>query len=104
MVNLREDMCKFPNDYFLSVFTKEDKSIVPVCEQKSREEESEKLIDVEVARELMVRKIDKMKKFKSPGPDEIYPRLIEVCKEVVSQPLVNIFRKSVETSELSSNF
>ena len=36
-----------------SVFTKEDKNIVPVCEQIFREE-SEKLIDVEVTRELVV--------------------------------------------------
>ena len=75
MLSSREDMCKVLNDYFLSVFTKEDKNIAPVCEQIFREEESEKLIDVEVTRELVVREIDKMKKFESPGPDQVYPRI-----------------------------
>ena len=28
-----------------------------------------------------------MKKFKSPGPDEVYLRVIKECKEVVSEPL-----------------
>ena len=83
-------------------FTKEDNNIVPVCEQIFRGEESEKLIDDEVTRELVVREIDKMKKFKSPGPDEVYPRVIKECKEVVSQPLVNIFRKSVDLGEVPS--
>ena len=32
MVSSGKDMGKVLNDYFLSVFTKEDKNIVPVCE------------------------------------------------------------------------
>ena len=75
---------------------------VPVCEQIFRGEESDKLIDVEVIRELVVREIDKIKKFKSPGPDEVCPRVIKEYKEVVSQPLVNIFRKSVDLGEIPS--
>ena len=55
MVSLWEDMCKVLNDYFLSVFTKEDKHIVPVCEQIFRGEENEKLNDVEITRELVVK-------------------------------------------------
>ena len=50
----------------------------------------------------MVREIDKIKKFQSPGPDEIYPKVIKECKEIVSQPLVNIFRKSVDLGEVPS--
>ena len=65
MVSSGEDMGKILNDYFLSVFTKDNKNIVPVCEQIFSG-------DVEVTRELVVREIDKMK-FKSPGPDEVYP-------------------------------
>ena len=39
MVSLGEDMCKVLNYYFLSVFTKEDKHIVLVCEQIFRGKE-----------------------------------------------------------------
>ena len=102
MVSLGEDMCKVLIDYFLSVFTKDDKHKVPVCKQIFRGEESEKLRDVEKTRELVVKEIDKMKKFKSPGPDEVYPRVIRECKEVVSEPLVNIFRKLVDLGEIPS--
>ena len=102
MVSSGEDIGKVLNDYFLSVFTKEDKNIVPICEQIFSGKESEKLIDVEVTREFVVREIDNMKKFKSPGPDEVYPRVIEEYKEVVSQSLINIFRKSVDLGEFPS--
>ena len=61
---------------------------------------SEKLKDVELTRELAVREIDIMKKFKSPVPDEIYPMVIKEWKEVVNQPLVDIFRKSVDLGEV----
>ena len=104
MVSSGEDMGKVLNGYFLSVLTfllRKTKP-VPVCEQIFRGTESKKLIDVEVTRELVVRKIDKMKKFKSPGPDEVYPRVIRECKEVVSEPLVNIFRKLVDLGEIPS--
>ena len=55
-------MFKVLNDYFLSVFTKDDKHIVPVCEQIFiRGEESDNLKDVELTRELVVREIDTMR-------------------------------------------
>ena len=49
----------------------------------------------------MVREIDKIK-FKSPGPDEVYPRVIKEYKEIVSQLLVNIFKISVYLGEVPS--
>ena len=54
-----------------------------------------------MTRELVISEIDKMK-FKSPGPDEVYPRVIKECKVVVSGPLINIFRKSVDLGEVPS--
>ena len=77
MVNLGEDMCKILDDYFFGVFTKEDKHIVPVSEQIFRGEENEKLKDVEITRELVVKEIDEIKKFKLPGPDKVYPRVLK---------------------------
>ncbi|MEJ1681918.1 hypothetical protein SMA88_24465, partial [Escherichia coli] len=41
--------------------------------------------------------IDRLKQTKSPGPDEIFPRILKECKEVFSEPLNNIFRRSVNT-------
>ena len=43
---------------------------------------------------------DKMKIDKSPGPDEIYPRILKEGKESVATPLEIIFRKSLEKGEV----
>ena len=56
MISLGEDMCKILYDYFLNVFTNGDRHIVLVCKQIFRGEESEKLKDVEINRELVVKK------------------------------------------------
>ena len=47
----------------------------------------------------MEQEIDKLKKFKSPGPDEIYPRVLKECKEVISETLVSVFRKSLDSGK-----
>ncbi len=41
-----------------------------------------------------------MKKNKLPGPDKVYPRVLKECKEVLSGPLTNMFRKSVDTGHV----
>ena len=46
-------------------FTKEDRHFVPLCEQIFRGEG------------LVVKEINKIEKFKSPSPDEVYPRVIK---------------------------
>ena len=56
----KEVLCKILNDYFLSILTKEDRHIIPVSEQISRVVENEKLKDVEITRELVVKEIDRI--------------------------------------------
>ena len=48
----------------------------------------------------MEREIDKLKEFKSPGPDEVYPRVLKECKDVVSESLAALFRMSLESGEV----
>ncbi len=55
------------------------------------------LCDVNITREAVMKEIDKLKKTKSPGPDDIYPRVLKETKDIISEPLANIFRKSVDT-------
>ena len=46
----------------------------------------------------MVRKeIDKLKKTKSPGPDDIFPRILKECKEQLDEPITRTFRNSLNT-------
>ncbi len=89
-------MSKFLSDYVLSVFTREyqDTILAEVFQGK----DNEKLRDGIITRQRVQKEIEKFKKNKSQGPDEIYPRVLKECKEALRGPLTKIFRKSVDTS------
>ena len=60
------------NEYFLVVFTQEIILDIPNNEQIFRAEKSERMKGIPVTKEIVEQEIDRLKKFKSTGPDEIY--------------------------------
>ena len=100
LVNSGEEMSKIMNEYFLTVFTQETVQDVPEAEQVFNGEENDKLVDIIITKDIVEQEIDKLKKFKSPGPDEVYPRVLKECKEVISEALVSVFRKSLDSSKV----
>ena len=52
--------------------------------------------DVVIDGSIVRKELSRFKISKSPGDDEIYPRILRECKEVLSSPLANVFRKSVD--------
>ena len=46
----------------------------------------------------MARKeINKLKKTKLPGPDDIFPRILKDCREQLDEPITRIFKNSLDT-------
>ena len=41
-----------------------------------------------------------LNEFKSPGPDELHPRMLKELAEEISEPLAIIFEKSYRTGEV----
>jgi hypothetical protein len=81
------------NNFFSSVFTKEDLTNLPT---KNRETNTV-LSDIEITTRGVMRKIDKLKKDSAPGPDDIHPRLLKELKHQVAGPLAKIYRKSLDS-------
>lgn len=50
------------NEYFLSVFTHENQTLIPEADQAFKREEAEKLRDVIIPRETVLEEIDRLKK------------------------------------------
>jgi hypothetical protein len=50
--------------------------------------------------ESVEKKLDKLKTSKSPGPDNIHPRVLKELRTVISAPLAHIFRTSVNTGQI----
>ena len=64
------------NEYFSSVFTREDSSILPLLETKFEGRESDYLGQLNVTLKMVAMKIRDMKDNKSPGVDGIPPKLL----------------------------
>ena len=84
------------NEYFSSVFTREDISILPVLETKFEGREFDYLGQLIVTPTMVAMKIRDMKDNKSPGVDGIPPKLLLEIVEQISIPLATVFNLSLE--------
>ena len=84
------------NEYFSSVFTREDVSILPGLETKFEGRESDYLGQLFVTLTMVVMNIRDMKDSKSPGVDGIRPKLLLEIVEQISIPLATVFNLSLE--------
>ena len=89
------------NSFFASVFTKEDKQNIPEMQDRPFQDLLED-IDINMTR---VRKIlQELKQNKSPGPDGIHNRVLYEIRDEIAQPLTDLFRCSLDTGELPSEW
>ena len=95
----RNDMEKAEllNQYFKKVFTNEDLTNVPNVERK--------IVDVlleecEISQEMVEKKLKALNQNKSPGPDNLHPRILKELSTELALPISIIFQKSVDTGKL----
>ena len=69
------------NEYFSSVFTREDINGLPVSEAKFEERESDYLGQLIVTQQMVAKKIRERKDNKSPGVDGFPPKLLSESVE-----------------------
>jgi Reverse transcriptase (RNA-dependent DNA polymerase)/Endonuclease-reverse transcriptase len=86
-------MAQILNKFFTSVFTSEDMVSLPTIGAETEET----LSNITITRDLIVRKIDKLRKESAPGPDNIHPHFMKETKIEISEPLMTIYRKSIDT-------
>ena len=79
------------NEYFSSVFTREDISILPVLETKFEEREFDYLGQLIVTPTMVPMKIRDMQDNKSPRVNGIPPKLLLEIVEQISIPLAAVF-------------
>ena len=82
--------------YFSSVFTEEPKNdTMPHFEGRDFET---KLSSIEINEDLVLKKLKKLKVNKSPGPDQMHPRVLKEISLSIVKPVTMIFRTSLRTS------
>ncbi len=75
----------------------EDLNDIPQLTAQFRRPENEKLNNIVITRENVLNKTNRLKPNKSPGPNNIYARVLKECKEELGDPLLTLYRSSLET-------
>lgn len=88
------------NAFFTSVFTNEDLEDLPIPEQVV----NESLDHVSITREKVKQKLLHLNVTKTPGPDGIHPRFLRETAEELSLPLSIIFKESLESGKMPSDW
>ena len=88
------------NDYFASVFTREDSSAVPVPVQKFNNQAYDCLLDIEFDSTNIARVIGKLHIDKSAGVDNLSPRLLKEIGSSISTPVAMLLRKSLDEGSI----
>jgi hypothetical protein len=95
MVEDSLEMARVFNEYFGSVFTREDSSNIP---EVNTEAQNEVLSDIEITEEMILKAINQMKKNKAAGVDGFGTTFVKGCSEGLMEPLVQLMRGSFENT------
>jgi len=98
-------MCKILNDYFGSVFTSEDLvNELRDIKCKFSKDNDHMLSNIEIMRDIVLNKLNKLNSDKAPCVDGIVPRILVENSDVLSEPLLYIFKKSIECGRVPSDW
>ena len=86
---------------FTSVFTEEDMENIP---DPPVVEFDVPLTDFAISTEDVFKLLCKLQPSKSPGPDNLHPRILKELADVLSEPLAILFMKSLETEDLPKDW
>ena len=101
IIDNNQERANLLNDYFASVFQKEESTPLPHFNDRQFAHELNTISITEVN----IRKaIDRIKPTKSEGPDNIHPMLIKECKNSLLSPLKLIFEKSIQEAKIPENW
>jgi len=89
------------NQFFSSVFTRED---INTITDLAPREYTNQLDNIQIGTQDVEKLLIKLKPEKSPGPDQIHPRVLKECSKVLTLPLYLIFRKSMAEGRLPSSW
>jgi len=85
------------NQFFSSVFTKEDTLNLPTLPDKPVKQP---LVDITFTYNDVLKLLLNLKPDKSPRPDSIHPGILKECAHVLVCPLFILFRKSMDEGDI----
>jgi len=102
VTSTEQDMAHEFNQFFTTVFTKENLSTVPMIQQMYCQ--YGQLLDTHVDDDVVMKKLSKLRQDKAPGADNIQPRFLKEIAKEVCHALTIIFRKSLDQGEIPDDW
>ena len=87
------------NNFFSSVFTKEDRSNLPEVDRDSKSK-GNRLTDIDIDVETVKKKLRELDVSKAQGPDQLPARVLKEIANEISEPLTKLFKLTLEQGEL----
>ena len=81
-------------------FTKEETTDYELPLTRFSEEDNERLTDIDITRDRVLQKLQKLDPTKAPGVDGISSRVLVELADEIAEPLAAIFQNSLETGEV----
>ena len=103
MVTTDDDKANTLNDFFSSVFTREDTRNLPSLE-KSSKSHGKTLTEIYITEEEVVKKLKKLDVSKAQGPDKIPSKVLKELADNISVPLTKLFNKTLEKGVLPEDW
>jgi hypothetical protein len=95
------EMAKVLNEYFVSVFTREDLRNLPILEEV---EEKEVLLDIDITKERIMKAVKQMKPNKAAGVDGLGSTFVKESSKGILEPLVSLMRSSMENAKVPEDW
>ena len=92
-----EEKASTLNKYFSSVYTKEDTTSIPTCDDHTIRT---KCPVIQLSREDIYRTLPELNPTKSAGPDNLNPKVLKETESTIASPLQRIFQLSLDTGEV----
>jgi len=96
VISVTQDITEELNDFFSSVFTREDTSRTPQVVNVFQGAPSEELNELHITPAEVDRLLGKLRDDKAAGADNILPKLLREVREEIAYPVSCIFRKSLQ--------
>ena len=92
-----EDKANILNDFFASVFIRENTRDIPDFDKRYN---GMPVTEINVTKDKVLKDLKSLNVSKSMGPDGCHPRILKETAEIIHEPLYEIFKKSFEEGEI----
>ena len=104
LINDDKEIAEVLNNFFSSVFTDENNTVLPEVITRFNGDKSQELRNINITEEIVLNKLKQLKQGKAPGDDGFAPLFLKEIADDICYPLSIIFRSSMEEKKVPEDW